>query len=56
MTTQAVHFENFAVELSQPLKDRPDVVVVATSDGRRCVLGDQDPFSVEEFRQIANSK
>ena len=41
-----VQFDDFRIELSQPLKDRPDVIVVATSDGRRCVLGDgMDPFT-----------
>ena len=54
MTTQAVHFENFDVELSQPLKDRPDLILITTSDGRRCVLGDQDPFSADEYKQLAN--
>ncbi len=53
MTTQAVHFDNFDVELSQPLKDRPDVVVITASDGRITILGDgHDPFSIEEYRQI----
>jgi len=53
MTTQAVHFDNFDVELSQPLEDRPDVVVIVTSDGRRAILGDgHDPFSVDEYRQM----
>ena len=49
-----VQLNDFRIELTQPLKDRPDVIVVATSDGRRCVLGDQDPFSADEFRQLAN--
>ena len=53
MTTQAVHFENFDVELSQPLKHRPDVIVIVTSDGRRSVIGDgQDLFTADEFWQI----
>ena len=53
MTTQAIHFENFDVELSQPLKDRPDVVLITASDGRRSILGDgRDPFSADEYRQI----
>ncbi len=53
MTTQAVHFENFDVELSQPLDDRQDVILITTSDGRRTVLGDgSDPFSIDEHRQI----
>ena len=53
MTTQAVHFENFDVELSQPLKHRPDVIVIASSDGRKTILGDgQDPFTADEYLQI----
>lgn len=49
----AVQLDNVRVELSQPLKDRPDVIVIATSDGRRAILGDDhDPFSVDEYRQI----
>ena len=52
MTTQAVHFENFDVELSQPLQHRSDLILITTSDGRRCVLGDQDPFTADEYRQI----
>ena len=53
MTTQTVHFENFDVELSQPLDDRPDVVLITTSDGRRTVIGDgQDLFTIDEYRQI----
>lgn len=51
MTT--VQLENFRVELSQPLEDRPDVLLIATSDGRRTILGDgYDPFSADEHRQI----
>ena len=51
--TTAVQLDNCRVELSQPLKHRPDVIVVATSDGRRCVLGDgQDPFTADEYRQL----
>ena len=57
MTTQAVHFENFDVELSQPLKDRPDVVVITASDGRITILGDgHDPFSVDDYRQIDRAR
>ncbi len=53
MTTQAIHFDNFDVELSQPLKDRPDVVLITTSDGRRTIIGDgHDPFSADEYRQM----
>ena len=51
MTT--VQLDNFCVELSQPLKHRPDVFVIVTSDGRRSVIGDgQDLFTADEFRQI----
>ena len=53
MTTQAVHFDNFNVELSQPLDDRPDVVLITASDGRRTILGDgQDLFSADEYQQM----
>ena len=49
----AVQLDNVRVELSRPLKDRPDVIFIATSDGRRAILGDgRDPFSVDEYRQI----
>ena len=51
----AVQLDNVRVELSQPLKDRPDVILIATSDGRRAILGDgHDPFSVDEYQQIDN--
>ncbi len=51
MTT--VQLDNFRVELSQPLKHRPNVIVIATSDGRRSVIGDgQDLFTADEYRQI----
>lgn len=51
--TTAVQLDNFRVELSQPLKHRPDVIVIATSDGRRSIIGDgHDPFSVDEYRQM----
>ena len=57
MTTQAVHFDNFDVELSQPLKDRPDLILITTSDGRRCVLGDgQNPFMADEYRQRSTTQ
>ena len=57
MTAQAVHFENFDVELSQPLKDRPDLILITTSDGRRCVLGDgQDDFTTNEYRQRSTTQ
>ena len=49
----SVQLDNCRVELSQPLKDRPDVIVIVTSDGRRSVIGDgQDLFTVDEYRQI----
>jgi len=48
-----VQLDDFRIELSQPLKDRPDVIVIVTSDGRRAILGDgQDLFTVDEYRQI----
>jgi len=51
--TTAVQLDNFRVELSQPLKDRPDVIVIATSDGRRSVIGDgRDLFTADEYRQF----
>ena len=52
MTT--IQFGDFHIELSQPLKDRPDVIVITASDGRRTILGDGiDPFTADEYRQIA---
>jgi len=51
--TTAVQLDHCRVELSQPLKHRPDVIVIATSDGRRSVIGDgQDLFTADEYRQI----
>ena len=51
--TTAVQLDNCRVELSQPLKHRPDVIVIVTSDGRRSVIGDgQDLFTVDEYQQI----
>ena len=51
--TTAVQLDNCSVELSQPLKHRPNVIVIATSDGRRSVIGDgQDLFTTDEYRQI----
>jgi len=51
MTT--IQFGDFHIELSQPLEDRPDVVVITASDGRRAILGDgQDLFTVDEYWQI----
>ena len=53
MTTRNVQLDNVFVELSQPLKHRPAVIVIATSDGRRSIIGDgHDPFSVDEYRQM----
>ena len=53
MTTRNVQLDNVFVELSQPLKNRPAVIVIATSDGRRSVIGDgQDLFTADEYRQI----
>ena len=51
--TTAVQLDNFRVELSQPLKHRPAVIVIATSDGRCSVIGDgQDLFTADEYRQM----
>ena len=51
--TTAVQLDNFRVELSQPLKHRPNVIVIVTSDGRRSVIGDgQDLFTADEYRQM----
>ena len=51
MTT--VQVGNCCVELSQPLKHRPNVIVITASDGRRAILGDgQDLFTANEYRQI----
>ncbi len=48
-----VQLDDFRIELSQPLKDRPDVIVITASDGRRAILGDgQDLFTADEYRQI----
>ncbi len=53
MTTKNVQLANVFVELSQPFRHRPAVIVIATSDGRRSVIGDgQDPFTADEYRQI----
>ena len=50
---KTIQLDDVSIELSQPLKDRPDVIVVATSDGRRCVLGDSPaPFTANEYQQI----
>ncbi len=49
----SVQLDNCRVELSQPLKQRPDVIVIVTSDGRRSIIGDgQDLFTADEYRQI----
>ena len=49
----SVQLDNFRVELSQPLKHRPDVILIVTGDGRRTVIGDgQDLFTADEYRQI----
>ena len=49
----SVQLDNCRVELSQPLKHRPDVILIATSDGRRTILGDGcEPFSADEYRQM----
>ena len=49
----SVQLDNCSVELSQPLKDRPDVILIVTGDGRRSVIGDgQDLFTTDEYRQI----
>ncbi len=49
----SVQLDNCRVELSQPLKDRPDVIVIVTSDGRRSIIGDgQNLFTADEYRQI----
>ena len=47
-----VELDRYRVELLQPLRHRPDVIVVTTSDGRRAILGDRDPFTVGEYRAI----
>ena len=48
-----VQLDDFSIELSQPFMDRPDVIVIASSDGRRTILGDgMDPFTVNEYPQL----
>ena len=47
-----VQLENFSISLSQPLEHRPDVVVIAASDGRKTILGDGTVFTIDEYRQI----
>ena len=57
MMVQTVHFENFDVELSQPLDDRQNVILITTSDGRRSILGDgYEPFSTDEYCQFSETK
>lgn len=57
MAMTTVKFDNFAIELSQPLAERPDVVLIVASDGRRTILGDAwDPFSADEHRQIDSQR
>ena len=57
MTTRNVQLDNCSVELSQPLKDRPDVILIVTGDGRRSVIGDgQDLFTDDEYRQIDRAR
>ncbi len=49
----SVQLGNCRVELSQPLQHRPDVIVIATTDGRRSIIGDgQDLFTDDEYRQM----
>lgn len=51
-----VDLDHYRVELLQPLRHRPDVIVVTTSDGRRAILGDgRDPFTAGEYRAIDES-
>ncbi len=52
-----VQLDDFRIELSQPLKDRPDVVLITASDGRRTILGDgMDPFTAAEYRKLMNKQ
>lgn len=49
----SVQLDNCSVELSQPLKDRPDVILIVTGDGRRSIIGDgQDLFTANEYQKI----
>ena len=55
--TTVVKLDDISIEPSQPLTHRPDVIVIAASDGRKTILGDgQDPFTTDEYRQIASNK
>ena len=48
-----VKLDHFSVDLLQPLRHRPDVIVVCTSDGRRAILGDgREPFTPDEYLQM----
>ena len=50
---KTVKLENTIVELSQPLPERPDVILIQTDDGRTSIIGDgQDPFTAKEYRQM----
>jgi len=40
----SVQLGDTRVELSRPIPERPDVIVVMTDDGRRAVLGDGQDF------------
>ena len=51
METQTVQLKNCAVELSQPVKGRPGIIVVATSDGRKAVIGDGKGVDVDPVVQ-----
>lgn len=42
MTSKQVRIGSHRVEISQPLRDRPDLLLVETDDGRRAILGDGD--------------
>ena len=56
MTTASIQLDTCSVELSQPLKDRPDVILIATSDGRRTVLGDgQDLISSDDLAALCGA-
>ena len=52
-TSVTVKLDHFSVELMQPLRHRPDVIVVCTSDGRRAILGDgREPFTPDEYLKV----
>lgn len=50
--TNEVQLKGMTVRLSQPLADRPDVLVVETGDGRRSIIGDRHPFTAEDFERL----